>query len=335
MDVRQLRYFVCIAQLGSLSAASQRLGIAQPSLSQHVKHLEEELGVELLVRTSRGVSVTESGQILLTHAGRVLGALETAVSDMRDQVGAPRGPVSVGLPSSACNVLSVALAEASRQMFPKVLLRILDVMSGHVQQWVSEGSIDLGILYDVNEVRHLRVTPLLVEELFLIAPRKTWPDEVDAKGVSRRSLSFAECAALELILPHRTHGLREMIERVAAAQSIDLNVIMEMDALAHLKTLVARGAGYSILPPAAVIGDVEERKLVLVPVRDRLMRRTVYIVRNPQRVVTRAALEIERLIIELVADLVRRGVWRGELVKHRKRFSSTGQVAVSKQAVGP
>jgi LysR family transcriptional regulator, nitrogen assimilation regulatory protein len=335
MDIRQLRYFVCIAQLGSLSAASHRLGIAQPSLSQHVKHLEEELGVELLVRSSRGVSVTESGQILLTHASRVLGALEAAVSDMRDQVGEPRGPVSVGLPSSACNVLSVPLAEAGRHMFPKILLRILDVMSGHVQQWLSEGSIDLGILYDVNEVRHLRVTPLLVEELFLVAAKKTWSEEVDANGVSCRSLSFSECAALELILPHRTHGLREMIERVAAAHSLHLNVIVEMDALVHLKTLVARGAGYSILAPAAVIREVEERRLVLVPIRDGLMRRTVYIVRNPQRVATRAALEIERLIIELTADLVRRGVWRGELVKRGKRFSADGQAAVSKYAAVP
>jgi LysR family transcriptional regulator, nitrogen assimilation regulatory protein len=319
MDVRQLRYFVCIAELGSLSAASQRLGIAQPSLSQHVKNLEEELDVELLVRSSKGVRVTESGQILLTHASRVIRALEAAVADLRDQSGEPRGPVSVGFPSSACNVLSVPLAEAVRKAFPKILLRTMDAMSGHVQQWLSEGSIDLGILYDVNEVRHLQVTPLLMERLFLVAPPEQWPHEVDAEGVSRRSVTLAECTQLDLILPHRTHGLREMIERVAASQNIHLNVIMEMDALTHLKTLVMRGEGYSILAPAAVGGEVDERKLILVPIRDAAMRRTVYLARNPLRMATRAGLEIEHLISEITVDLVRRNVWRGEIAALGRR----------------
>jgi LysR family transcriptional regulator, nitrogen assimilation regulatory protein len=322
MDVRQLRYFVCIAELGSLSAASQRLGIAQPSLSQHVKNLEEELDVELLVRSSRGVRVTESGQVLLTHASRVIRALEAAITDLRDQGGEPRGPVSVGFPSSACNVLSVPLAEMVRQAFPKIQLRTMDAMSGHVQQWLTEGSVDLGILYDVNEVRHLQVTPLLVEQLFLVTPPDKWPHEVDAEGVARRSVTLAECAQQSLILPHRTHGLREMIERVAAAQSIQLNVILEMDALTHLKTLVMRGAGFSILAPAAVASEVEERKLILVPIRDAAMRRTVYLARNPLRMATRAGLEIERLIGELTVDLVRRGVWRGEIATSDRRSSA-------------
>lgn len=319
MDVRQLRYFVCIAELGSLSAASHRLGIAQPSLSQHVKHLEEELGVELLVRSSRGVRVTESGQILLSHASGVLRALEYAVSELRDHVGEPRGPVSVGLPSSACNVLSVPLAEAVRRKFPKIILRTMDAMSGHVQQWLSEGSIDLGILYDVNEVRHLRVTPLLVEELFLVAAADGWPHEVDVQGVSRVSVTLSECAELGLILPHRTHGLREMIERVAESRGVRLNVVLEMDALTHLKTLVVRGAGYTMLAPAAVTEEVEQRKLVLVPICDAPMRRTVYFVRNPLRMVTRAALEIERLMLDLTLSLVRKGVWRGEAIMPDKR----------------
>jgi LysR family nitrogen assimilation transcriptional regulator len=317
MDVRQLRYFVCIAELGSLSAASQRLGIAQPSLSHHVKHLEEELGVELLVRSSRGVSVTESGRILLGHAGRILNAIEFAMADLRDRAGEPRGPVSIGLPSSACNVLSVPLAEAVRQRLPKVVLRAMDSMSGHVQQWLTEGSIDVGILYDVNEVRHLRVTPLLIEDLYLIVARNRWPHPVDDDGTSEVSVTLAECERYDLILPHRTHGLRETIERFAEERGVHLNVVLEMDALTHLKSLVARGAGYSMLAPAAVTDELELRKLALVPIRD-VIRRTVYLVRNPLRVVSQAALQVERLTIDLVGELVRSGAWRGEPVSPRR-----------------
>jgi LysR family transcriptional regulator, nitrogen assimilation regulatory protein len=318
MDVRQLRYFTCIAELGSLSAASQRLGIAQPSLSHHVKHLEEELGVELLVRSSRGVSVTESGRILLGHAGRILKAIELAMADLRDRAEEPRGPVSIGLPSSACNVLSVPLAEAVRKQFPKVILRTMDAMSGHVQQWLTEGSIDVGILYDVNEVRHLRVTPLLVEELYLIVARDRWPHPVNDDGVSTVPVTLTECERCDLILPHRTHGLRETIERFVGERGVHINVVIEMDALSHLKSLVARGAGYSMLAPAAVIDEVKQRKLVLIPIRDALIRRTVFLVRNPLRVVSQAALEVERLTVNLVAELVRTGIWRGELVRPRR-----------------
>jgi LysR family transcriptional regulator, nitrogen assimilation regulatory protein len=133
------------------------------------------------------------------------------------------------------------------------------------------------------------------------------------------SVTLSECAELGLILPHRTHGLREMIERVAESRGVRLNVVLEMDALTHLKTLVVRGAGYTMLAPAAVTDEVEQRKLVLVPIRDAPMRRTVYFVRNPLRMVTRAALEIERLTLDLTLSLVRKGVWRGEVIVPDKR----------------
>lgn len=320
MDVRQLRYFACIAELGSLSAASQRLGVAQPSLSHHVKNLEEELGVELVVRSSRGVSVTENGRILLSHARRILNAVELAVAELRDRADEPRGPVSIGLPSSACNVLSVPLAEKVRHHFPKVTLRIMDAMSGHVQQWLTEGLIDAGILYDVNEVRHLRVTPLLVEDLYLIAARDRWPHAVDADGVSTVPVTLFECAQYDLILPHRSHGLRETVERFMEGRGVHINVVLEMDALTHMKALVERGTGYSMLAPAAVAEEVKKGKLTLVPIGDARIQRTVYLVRNPLRVVPQAALEIERLIIELVADLVQTGIWRSEPVNARRQL---------------
>jgi LysR family transcriptional regulator, nitrogen assimilation regulatory protein len=111
MDVRQLRYFGAIAELGSVSAAANRLGVAQPSLSQHVKHLEEELGVTLLVRSPRGVILTDAGQILLAHAKSILDAVDVAVADLRNQSSELKGAVTFAIPSSASNVLSVPLCE--------------------------------------------------------------------------------------------------------------------------------------------------------------------------------------------------------------------------------
>ena len=313
MDVRQLRYFVRIAELGSVSAASHRLGVAQPSLSQHIKHLEQELGVDLLIRSSRGVSLTDSGQILLSHATSIVNAVDVAVTEIKDRSGEVRGSVSIGVPSSAGNVLSVPLAETVCHQFPKVMLRTMEAMSGHVQEWLAQGQIDLGILYDIDHVRHLRTQPLLVEELFLVAAADGWHGKVPSNGIADKSVSLRECADLGLILPHRTHGLRETIERFASSQKVHLNVIIEMDSLTNIKALVARGSGYSILAHAAVVEEIQRATLVIIPIREPVMRRTVFLVRNPSRPLTEATREIEGLIKEIVTELVRKRLWLGQL----------------------
>lgn len=313
MDLRQLRYFLAIAEEGSFLAAARRLAIAQPSLSQHVIRLETELCVQLLERSSRGVVLTESGQILVKHAKTIIRASDDAVADLRDRASEPRGPVSFGLPSSVGMILSVPLAETVRNDLPKVTLRAMDAMSGHVQSWLSEGTIDLGILYDVNAVRHLKVQPLLVEDLFLVAAPDAWPHPVKSNGVACEPVTLEECGKLSMILPSRSHGLREMIERFAKAHGVSLEVAVEMDSLTQIKELVARGSGFSVLAHAATQREVAKKELVLVPIRSPAIRRTVYLIRNPARHVTRAVLEVERLTIEIVRELVRKGYWWGQL----------------------
>jgi len=123
---------------------------------------------------------------------------------------------------------------------------------GHVQEWLNEGVIGLGVLYDVNAARHLRVTPLLIEELFLVVSAGGWPHEVGDDGIAKKPVTLAECAEFGLILLHRTHGLREMIERFAHTQGVNLHIILEMDSLAHIKALIARGLGYGILAHAGI-----------------------------------------------------------------------------------
>lgn len=314
MDLRQLRYFLAIAEEGSFLAAARTLSIAQPSLSQHVIRLETELGVQLFERSPRGVMLTESGQILVEHAKSIIRATDEAITDLRERASEPRGPVSFGLPSSVGMILSVPLAETVRNDFPKVRLRAMDAMSGHVQSWLLEGTIDLGILYDVNAVRHLKILPLLVEDLYLVAAPDAWPHPIQANGVASEPVTLEECSKLNMILPSRTHGLREMIERFAKAHGVSLQVAVEMDALTQIKDLVARGSGYSVLAHAATQREVAKKELVLVPIRSPAIRRTVYLIRNPARRVTRAVSEVERLTIEIVRELVRKKHWWGTLI---------------------
>lgn len=306
MDVKQLRYFIAIAEQGSLSAAAARIGIAQPSLSQQVRGLERELGVSLLVRSPRGVRLTQSGEELLVRARGIVAALDETREALRHAGGPPRGPVAFGLPSSVSMVLSVPLAETVRLALPQVRLRVAEAMSGFIQGWLEEGSLDLAILYDVRAVRHMQIRPLVSEELQFFSAPDAWP----LPSPPGRPVPLAELAALELVLPSESHGLRAMIERYARAAGVALTVAVEMDALAQIKTLVARGSGYTILAPAAAQDLVARGELVTAPIVQPVLRRPLYLVRSPGRPLTRATQEVERVTLEVIADLVKRGYWQ-------------------------
>lgn len=316
MDIKQLRYFIAIAEEGSLSAAALRLNVAQPSLSQHVLSLERELGVKLLERSPRGVSATQAGEVLLTHAREIALSMDAAVMAVRQSGSEPVGEVSFGLPSSVSMVLSVPLAETVRLELPTVRLRAIEAMSGFIQTWLENQSIDLGILYDISSVRHLTHRYLMTEDLFFFSAPDAWPFATP-EGTAVR---LADISPVELVLPSKHHGLRVMIDRYTRSNAVRLNIATEMDALSQIKTMVSRGSGYTILAPAAAIDFVERGELVMAPIIEPRMTRPVYLVRNPAKPVTTASRELERITIEVIRDLIARGIWRAdelpEVAKH-------------------
>lgn len=308
MDIRQLRYFIAIAEEGSLSQASQRLHVAQPSLSQQMLKLEADLGVTLLERSPRGVTLTEPGRILLDRAREITAALARAAEDVRQAGTVPQGAVAFGLPSSVSMVLSVPLAETVRIELPKVRLRAIEAMSGFIQDWLVAQSIDLGILYDLGAARHLSHTLLMTERLRFFSAPDAWPFRSRAGSPVR----LADLAGVELILPSQNHGLRVMIDRHARARGVALDVVVEMDALSQIKTLVERGSGHTILAPAAAIDRVERGELIMAPIVEPELVRPVHLVRNPAKPVTQASRAVERVCRQVIADLIRRGIWQAE-----------------------
>lgn len=306
MDIRQLRYFVAIAEEGSLSAAAQRVHVAQPSLSQQVIALERELDATLLDRSPRGVTLTEAGEILLSHAREMVAAMERAREAVRQSGSEPRGDVVFGLPSSIAMVLSVPLAETVRLQLPKVRLRAIDAMSGYIKQWLDDQAIDIGMLYDITAIGHLSHRQLMTEELHFFSAPDAWP--FDSPPGS--PVPLADLPNVELVLPSPHHGLRIMIDRSTKPRGVTLNVTTEMDGLGQIKIMVARGSGYTILAPAAAIDFVERGELIMAPIVEPRLVRPVYLVRNPIKPVTRASRELERITLEVIRDLVRRGIWQ-------------------------
>ena len=306
MDLRQLRYFVAIAEEGSLSAAAQRVNVAQPSLSQHIIGVEKDLGVTLFNRSPRGMTLTQSGEILLAHARDILGAMDTAVEAVKQSGSEPQGDVTFGLPSSIAMVLSVPLAETVRLELPKVKFRAIDAMSGFIKTWLEDQSIDVGMLYDLHSVRHMNHIELMTEELHFFSAPDAWPFSSRVGS----PVKVSDIPKAELVLPSPHHGLRSMIDRFMKSQGVTLNVVTEMDGLGQIKTLVARGSGHTILAPAAAIDFVERGDLIMAPIIEPKLIRPVYLVRNPAKSMSRASQELERITLEVIKDLVSRGIWQ-------------------------
>lgn len=309
MDIRKLRYFIAIAEARSLSAAAQKLRIAQPSLSQHLVTMEQELGLKLVERSPRGSALTAEGKVLLRHAREICERLEHCIAEMRELSGEVRGTVRFGMPPSVSMVMSVPLAETVRLDLPDVRLRASEAMSGFIKNWIDDGTVEIGYLYDLQGVEHLNATHVLDENLYFFSAPDAWPLKTDpGTPVAMRDLED-----IELVLPGNSHGLRRIIEDAACKAGINLNVITELDAMTQIKELVARGSLYSIFAPAACHDFVEAGRLLKTPIIDPVISRPVYLVRNPAVVQTRACLEVEKITLNVAREMVQRGIWEADL----------------------
>jgi LysR family nitrogen assimilation transcriptional regulator len=309
MDLRQLRYFVTIADVGSFSKAAHRLHVAQPALSQHVRNMEIDLGVELLHRSPRGVRPTEAGETLLRHARLILGQMESAREAVHGSRREPAGEVRFGMPGTISQMLCLPLIVEARRRYPKVKLRVAEAMSGFVLDWLREGKIDLGVLYRSVNDKGLIAQCILAEELCLIGP----PGPAAADAPPPGPVPFAAIGRLPLILPSAGHGLRDLVDERAAAEGVRIATVIDIDTYGQIKRLVERGLGYAILPVAAVKAEVDAGRLASWPAGVPVLTRDLHIVRPRNAPTTNAVRAVEALARATLVKLVRDGVWAARL----------------------
>ena len=252
MDLKQLEYFVRVAELGSFTRAAQALNIAQPALSRQVRLLEVELRQNLLVRNGRGASPTQAGQLLLEHGRGILHQVERA----REELGRVRsglsGRVALGLPPSVARMLTVPLTRAFRQRMPEAQLSISEGLSTAMQENLQNGRLDIAVLYNPNQVPGIEHTSLVQEELLLVQPRPPGLQEDPPPP----PISLQEVATLPLVIPTRPNAIRMHVESEMAAIGCRPHIALEIDGVSAILDLVADGAGYAILSRNAVMRSV-------------------------------------------------------------------------------
>lgn len=318
LELRQLRYFVRVVELGSMGRAALDLDLVQSALSQQISRLEGELCTRLLQRTPRGVVPTEAGaaffreaQLTLRHAAQAVRAAQQARLS---------GSVSVGLAPTTASVLGLPLMQAMQTRYPDVRLHMVESMSGHLATLLNARELDLAVLFDARLQTHpdapgsrmWQVQPLLSEDLFLIAPRR------DASP-RPAGMSLAALGDEPLILPTGPHGLRSTLDAAFARAGVVPNVTLEVDSLAMLMAAVESGLGSTLQPRAAVgrFPDAEQR-FVLVHIDDAHVSRVNLLCSLSEDELSPAALATRVVVRDTVKALVDNGDWPGTRLWHHE-----------------
>lgn len=304
MDFPELRYFLTVAEEGSLSRASIKLGITQPGLSRHIQRLEREFGTYLFYRNGRGVSLTPSGMKLADAARSIVEHFEVTKDEILAQSAHPQGTVIFGVPPSFGSSLAAPVAMDFRRMLPQAHLHVREAFSSTLLEWLESGRIDVGVLYDARLGHNQIVSPLLLEDLFLIQN----PDRAACGHVQPEELE-----KLGFVLPGAENGLRRVVEAAMHSTNMKLTVDFEVDSVPALKQLVQSGHWNTILPYGAVHAEVAAGRLVARPLATTMQALLVTATakHRPVSKATSALLSMVRLEIK---RCVASGTLKGELL---------------------
>jgi LysR family nitrogen assimilation transcriptional regulator len=305
MELRQLRYFVAIVDHGSLSRAAVILHIAQPALTQQLRQLEDELGVQLLHRSAQGVLSTDAGKVFYEHAQAILKQVADARSAVAQSAERPSGSVTLGLPQSISGALALPLLTASRAQYPEITLQLTEELTGNLSGQLKSGRINLAVLFDDGQLGQFATTPLAEEELQFICRA----DAPYAKG--EHSLTLERALGATLILPGLQHGVRPRIESVARAAGLSLGNVIEINSIAILKSALLADMGATILPSAPVLDELYRGSLRAQRIDSPTISRTVVLCSSRNIPLTNAAAAISKLVRQVSAELCGKGLWPG------------------------
>jgi len=297
-----LSLFAQVAGSGSISRAAMELGADQSTVSRRIGLLEAEFGVRLFHRSGRGVTVTESGRQLLAYAQTMAATLDEAAKAMRNS--ATQGPsrLCIAAQPTIARILFGSLGKALKLRYPLTQVRFVEGLASQILAQLSDGAVDIAIMYLPEHPGALQFDLLLSEEIHLITPAD-YPLQGD-------TVSVRELGDIALILPSTHHGLRVLVETLAARYGFSANIALECDgSISITKRLVLANCGCTVLPSAAVIEEVAAGRLKSYRLVGPEIRRDVAIVWPKNRVAPDDMWAVTQIVRQQSADLVGQGAW--------------------------
>jgi LysR family nitrogen assimilation transcriptional regulator len=265
MNIRRLRYFLKIIDVGSLTRAAEALHIAQPALSQQLIILEGEFKQSLVVRSKQGVTPTAAGLVLYRHAQTILRQLDQACSEVSSAGLNLSGSVSIGLaPGTAASALALPLLKAVRASYPDIVLYINENFGTTLSELIMNGRMDMAVLYGFKTLHGLDFLPLVDEQLYLVSPDDNRGDDQD---LPHADMPLSEIYDLDLLLPRSYNVVRKLVDAAFMRAQRTPRVVAEIESLATLSAAVLAGVGSTILPGStahalAATGHVRMHRII-------------------------------------------------------------------------
>ncbi len=260
MDVRRLRYFCELARVGNYTQAASRLKIAQPALSMAMQKLEEEVGLKLINRAERQMTLTSDGQVLLRHAERILETIRQAERELEELKGVETGVVQFGASSMLSSYYLPRVMVAFKQRYPGVRINLIEAGTASLQQMLIDGQLDMALVRTDRIAEQLRYVELLEEEIMACVPRSH-------PFAQRQEITLDEFCAEPLVLFRDGYFLREAISQHSQKRQQPLDIRFETNLIELLKSLVRHGTGISTGLSMILEGESE---LVAVPFAPRI-----------------------------------------------------------------
>jgi LysR family nitrogen assimilation transcriptional regulator len=296
MDLKQLEYFVRVAELGSFTKASTMMRVAQPALSRQIRALEEELGESLLIRTGRGVKTTEAGNRLLEHARGILRLVARALEDLENARTGKAGRIAIGMPTSVSRTLTAPLIARLKEALPDASITVLNGRSAQLQEWLLSGTLDMALEFDAAASPVLDVQELGAEQLFLYSPPG---DRDEGKPVEMSAL-----ADLPMIINSRPNTVRMKLDSELAQLGRRLNIAFELDSMDTSFELVQGGFGHTIRSKRAARDSASARGLPTRPIIHPELHISLKLVRLARRPRNRVQETAAQILRELSVELL-------------------------------
>ncbi|MFD1178012.1 LysR family transcriptional regulator [Paenibacillus puldeungensis] len=295
MELKQLEYFIAVCQELHFTRAAEKLGIAQPSLSQQIRLLEHEIGTPLFDRIGKRTVITEAGKALLHHSYNVFHELSQAKAAISELQGLDRGTLKIGALLTVVNYLLPPTVAGFHRKYPNIELSVLGLRTGDIREGLLKNELDLGIVFLPMEHHDLECVPLYKENLALAAP-------VNHALANEPFVTLDILKETPSILLPNTYFLRQTIDEQCRLLGFTLQPVLEMTTMEAIINMVGQGVGVTILPKA-YLEYIDNKSIRTIPIQNPVLTTQIGVVYRKNKYLCAASrVFMEQLITSTKRD---------------------------------
>ena len=292
MELKQLKYFMHVAELGSYTRAAEVIDVAQPTMSRQIRQLEIELRQNLLIRHGRGVVLTDSGRTLLKHVNIIMDQIDQAYEDLSLSGGKLAGHITIGLPPTVSKLIAIDLVRAFKERLPLAHLTIEEGLTVHIEENLGLGRMDIGLLNNPTFSPSIDTKLIIEEELYLIAKHGHFPSDTT-------SIALKDVAAIPLIMPTLPNPFRVLVQAQLAEMGLKPKIDWEINSVGTIVKLVNEGVGCAVLSKYCLALGKDCDQMTAIRIESPALINRLYVGYSAKRATTRLQNEVLKLIEEV------------------------------------